>query len=307
MNENVKKKTKRIKSDNMQAFLMILPFLIGFVLFSYVPIVYILRYAFTDYNGFGEAAFTGLENFVRVFKRDPDFWQSLVNTILLSAGKLLVEIPLALLLAVFLNKKLKGMNFFRVTLFMPAVISAVIIGLIFSLMFASYNGMINSLLQNAGFIEKPINWFKTKPKAMLVLGIASVWQNYGINMVFFLMALQSIPEELYDCASIDGATGIKRFFKITLPMIAPIFQSILLMAIVGSLKICDLVIACTNGQPGGTTEVVMTYIYKSFFGKSGRNIEVGYASSMALITAIFLGIVTIIYLKATKRLKELEV
>ena len=125
-------------------------------------------------------------------------------------------------------------------------------------------------------------------------------------MIFFLMALQSIPQELYDCASIDGATGLNRFFKITLPMIAPIFQSILLMAIVGSLKVCDLVISCTNGQPGGTTEVVMTYIYKSFFGKSGRNIEVGYASSMALITAIFLAMVTFVYLKATKKLKEYE-
>ena len=89
-------------------------------------------------------------------------------------------------------------------------------------------------------------------------------------------------------------------------MIAPIFQSILLMAIVGSLKVCDLVISLTNGQPGGSTEVVMTYIYKSFFGKSGRNIEIGYASSMALITAIFLALVTFVYLKITKKLKEYE-
>ena len=198
------------------------------------------------------------------------------------------------------------MAFFRVTLFLPAIISAVIIGLIFSLLFASHNGMVNGILANIGLIEKPINLFNTKWKAMLILGIASVWQNYGINMIFFLMALQSIPQELYDCASIDGATGLTRFFKITLPMIAPIFQSILLMAIVGSLKVCDLVISCTNGQPGGTTEVVMTYIYKSFFGKSGRNIEVGYASAMALITAIFLGLVTFVYLKATKKLKEYE-
>lgn len=300
------RKKLRLSDDNVQAFLMILPFFIGFIMFSYVPIVYILRYAFTNYSGFGDCDFTGLANFVRAFKRDPDFWQSLLNTVILSAGKLAVEIPLALLLAVLLNKKLKGMAFFRVTLFLPAIISAVIIGLIFSLLFASHNGMVNGILANIGLIEKPINWFNTKWKAMLILGIASVWQNYGINMIFFLMALQSIPEELYDCASIDGATGIKRFFKITLPMIAPIFQSILLMAIVGSLKICDLVLACTNGQPGGTTEVVMTYIYKSFFGKSGRNIEVGYASSMALITAIFLGIVTVIYLKATKRLKDVE-
>ncbi|MBR4831812.1 MAG: sugar ABC transporter permease [Butyrivibrio sp.] len=296
----------RLSDDNVQAFLMILPFLIGFIIFSYVPIVYILRYAFTNYSGFGDFKFTGLDNFVRVFQRDPDFWQSLVNTVVLSAGKLAIEIPLALFLAVLLNKKLRGMSFFRVTLFLPAIISAVIIGLIFSLLFASHNGMINGILSNLGLITKPINWFNTKWKAMLILGIASVWQNYGINMIFFLMALQSIPQELYDCASIDGATGLTRFFKITLPMIAPIFQSILLMAIVGSLKVCDLVISCTNGQPGGTTEVVMTYIYKSFFGKSGRNIEVGYASAMALVTAVFLGIVTFIYLKATKKLKEYE-
>lgn len=302
----MKHRKSLLKSDNAQAIMMILPFLIGFILFSYVPIIYILRYAFTDYTGFGKSNFTGLANFVRVFQRDPDFWQSLLNTVILSAGKLAVEIPLALLLAVLLNKKLRGLSFFRVTLFMPTIISAAIIGLIFSLLFATFNGMINGILQNIGLITRPINFFDTKWKAMLILGIASVWQNYGINMIFFLMALQSIPQEIYDCASIDGATGLKRFFKITLPMIAPIFQSILLMAIVGSLKVCDLVISCTNGQPGGTTEVVMTYIYKSFFGRSGRNIEIGYASAMALITAVFLAFVTVIYLKATKKLKEYE-
>ena len=302
----MKHKKSLMKSDNFQAIMMILPFLIGFILFSYVPIIYILRYAFTDYAGFGKANFTGLANFVRVFQRDPDFWQSLVNTVVLSAGKLAVEIPLALLLAILLNKKLRGLSFFRVTLFMPTIISAAIIGLIFSLLFSPFQGMINEILKSIGLITKPINFFDTKWKAMLILGIASVWQNYGINMIFFLMALQSIPQEIYDCASIDGATGIRRFFKITLPMIAPIFQSILLMAIVGSLKVCDLVISLTNGQPGGTTEVAMTYIYKSFFGKSGRNIEIGYASAMALITAIFLALVTFVYLKATKKLKEYE-
>ena len=292
------------RKDNIQAFLMILPFLIGFILFSYVPILYILRYAFTDYNGYSAANFTGLYNFVRAFTRDGDFWQSLLNTIILSFGKLTVEIPLALLLAEFLNRKLRGTGFFRVTLFLPAVISAAIIGLIFSLLFAAFNGTVNTILKNFGIISSPVNWFGTKWNAMLVLGIASVWQNYGINMMFFLMALQSIPTELYECADIDGATGRVKFFRITLPMIKYIFQSILLMAIIGSMKVCDLVIALTNGQPGGTTEVVMTYIYKSFFGKSGRNIEVGYASAMSFITAIVLVMITIVYLRTTKKLKE---
>lgn len=292
------------RQDNRQAILMILPFVLGFTLFSYVPIIYILRYAVTDYNGYVAPNYVGMANFVRLFTRDPDFWQSILNTFILSFGKLAVEIPLALLLAVLLNSGLKGIGFFRVTLFMPAVISAAIIGLIFSLLFASFGGTVNTMLQNLGLIERPVNWFGSKGTAMLVLGIASVWQNYGINMMFFLMALQSIPQELYECAELDGATGLKKFFGITLPMIAPIFQSVLLMAIVGSMKVCDLVISLTNGQPGGSTEVVMTYVYKFFFGKSGRNIEVGYASAMSAVTAVILVIITFIYLKATKKLKE---
>ena len=295
-------RNKGLRQDNLQAFLMILPFLIGFIMFSYVPILYILRYAFTDYDGYSVANWTGMHNFQRIFSNDPDFWTSLVNTVTLSFFKLLAEIPLALLLAVLLNQKLRGIGFFRVTLFLPAVISAAIIGLIFSLLFAAFNGMINSILQTVGLIQKPINWFSTKGNAMLVLGIASVWQNYGINMMFFLMALQSIPEEIYECAELDGATGLRKFFYITLPMIAPIFESVLLMAIIGSLKVCDLVISLTDGQPGGQTEVVMTYIYKFFFGKSGRNVQIGYASAMSLITAIFLGLVTVIYVQGAKRL-----
>ena len=295
-------RNKGLRKDNLQAFLMILPFLIGFIMFSYMPIVYILRYAFTDYDGYSVANWTGWHNFQRIFTKDPDFWMSLVNTVTLSFFKLLAEIPLALLLAVLLNQRLKGIGFFRVTLFLPAVISAAIIGLIFSLMFAAFNGMINTILQTVGLIQRPINWFGTKGNAMLVLGIASVWQNYGINMMFFLMALQSIPEEIYECAELDGATGLRKFFYITLPMIAPIFESVLLMAIIGSLKVCDLVISLTDGQPGGQTEVVMTYIYKFFFGKSGRNVQIGYASAMSLITAIFLGLVTVVYVQGTKRL-----
>ena len=297
-------RNRGLRKDNRQAFLMILPFLIGFVLFSYVPILYILRYAFTDYNGYSAPNFTGFHNFVRIFTAEPDFWISIVNTFILSFCKLLVEIPLALLLAVLLNKKLKGIGFFRVTLFMPAVISAAIIGLIFSLLFASFNGTVNTMLQNLGLIGRPINWFGTKGSAMLVLGIASVWQNYGINMMFFLMALQSIPQEINECAELDGAAGIRKFFRITLPMIMPIFESVLLMAIIGSMKVCDLVISLTNGQPGGSTEVVMTFIYKYFFGNSGRNIQIGYASAMSAVTAVILGIVTIVYIRGTRKIRE---
>lgn len=294
-------KGERLTGDSVQAMGMLAPMMLGFVIFTYVPIAYILRYSLYNSNGFKES-WVGLNNFVRLFTRDATYWKSLVTTFILAFGKLLIEIPLAMILALLLNKGIKGTGFFRVTLFLPAIISTAICGLIFSLMFASYNGIINTMLQNWGWIQKPISWFSNRWTALLVLGLASVWNNFGINMIFFLMALQSVPKELYESASIDGITPVRRFFSITLPMIGPTFQSVLLMAIVGSLKMADLILASTNGQPAGGTEVVMTYVFKYFFGYSGRRVEVGYASAMAVVTGIILAIVSFAYMRMTKKI-----
>lgn len=299
--EKVTQKKRRLKGNSVQAIIMLAPMMLGFVIFTYIPIVYILRYSLYQSNGFRET-WVGLDNFVRIFTRDPSYWMSVVNVFILSAGKLAVEIPLALLLAVLLNKGLKATGFYRVALFLPAIISTAITGLIFSLMFASFNGIINGMLQSVGWISKPISWFSHKGTAMLVLGLASIWNSFGINMIFFLMALQSVPIELYECASIDGITPLKKFFYITLPMIGPTFQAVLLMAIVGSLKMSELILASTNGQPAGKTEVVMTYVFKYFFGYDGRTVEVGYASAMAIVTGVILAAVSAIYMKGSDKI-----
>ena len=290
------------RKDSVQAVVMITPMMVGFILFTYVPIVYILRYAFYNYNGF-RSSFIGWDNFIRLFFRDKDYWRSLVTTFILGFGKLGLEIPLALFLAILLNMKLWGTGFFRVTLFLPAIISTAIVGLVFSLMFAAFDGVVNGMLRDAGFIKQNINWFGNKWSALFVLGLASVWQNVGVNMIFFLVALQRIPMELYECASLDGASAWRKFWNITLPMIGPMFQIILLMAIVGSLKMADLILASTNGQPAGQTEVVMTYVFKYFFGFAGRPSEIGYASSQSVITGIILALVSMVYLKSTKRMQ----
>lgn len=237
-----------------------------------------------------------------MFTRDPAYWKALGNVFILAFGKLALEVPLSMLLAVFLNRGLKATGFFRVVLFLPAIISTAITGLIFSLMFASFNGSVNTILQNIGFIERPINWFGNKWTAMLVLGLASVWNNYGVNMIFFLMAFQSVPKELYECAQMDGITPVKKFFKITLPMIGPTVQAVLLMSIVASLKMSELIMASTNGQPSGQTEVVITYVFKYFFGFDGRIPSVGYASAMAIVTGIILACVSLVYMKGTSNL-----
>jgi len=286
-------------SDSGMAYLMITPMLIGFLVFTIYPIIYVIQYSWFDYDGFTEAKFIGLDNFVRVFTRDKPFWTSIMNTLIIAFSKTSIELPLALLLAVLLNAKRKINNAFRTFLFLPTIISTAIIGLIFSILFNSYNGIINQILLSMGLDS--INWFGHKWTSMIVIVISAVWSHLGINMILFLMGLQSIPKELY------GANSVQKFFKITIPMLGPVLQTILMLAIVEGLKLSDLVLVLTNGQPAGSTEVVMTYIYKYFFSTdslSGSIAQYGYASSMAVVTAGIIGIITVLYLRLSRKLKN---
>ena len=292
-----------LKNDHVQAFLMLLPMLLGFALFTYGPILYILRFCLYKANDF-KATYIGFDNFVRLFTRDSAFWDAILNTLILSFGKLVIEIPLAMLLAVLLNRGIRGTGFYRTMLFLPAITSTAIVGLVFSLMFASFDGIVNNILQSLNLISRPINWMGNKWTALEMLGIASIWNNFPINMIYFLMALQSVPKEIYECAELDGVTPWKRFWRITLPMIAPIAQVVILMAIVGSLKVSDLVLASTTGAPGGKTEVIMTYVFKYFFGYSGRSVEIGYASAMSVVTGIFLAFISMIYMRVTNKMNQ---
>ena len=293
---------QKYNKSSVQAMLMLAPVMIGFFIFTYVPIVYIVRYALYDYSGYGDAAWLGMENFVRAFK-DPAFWESIGTTFILTFGKVLVQMPFAMILALFLNKGLKCTGLFRVLFFLPAIISTAITGLIFSLMFQNFKGIINGMLIHGGIIADPINWMGNKWTALLVIGLASVWNSYGITMTFFLMALQSVPKELYECAELDGASAVTKFFRITLPMIGSTVRVVIMLSIVGSMKMNDLILASTNGAPAGQTEVVMTYVFKYFFGYSARVQEVGYASAMSVITGIILAAFAIVYMKFSNKLE----
>ena len=307
---NLKSVRRSTSKSNIQeciiSYLMLLPQIIGFCVFTIYPIIWVFRFAWFDYNGILPERFIGMENFINIFTNDIEFWKSLLNTLILTFGKLFVEMPLALILAVILHTKIKGRDFFRTMFYMPTIISVAVIGLIFSILFSSFNGVINELLLNFRFIQNPINWFGYKWTAMSVIMIASIWQSYGINMLFFLTGLQNIPKDIYECAEIDGANKYQQFFKITLPLLAPIAQIILMLSIIGTMKVTDLVLVLTNGQPAGQTEVVMTYVFKFFFntGLSGGGIQAGYGSALGIVTSIILGLITILYFKITKKAND---
>ena len=301
---------KKLHSANkIQEILMITPMTIGFLLFSVYPIIWVLRWSFFKYNGYSEPVFVGLGNFIRVFSRDPAYWNSLKNTFLIAGMKMIFEIPLALVLAVLLNNKIKRSSFFRVVFFLPSVFSIAVVGLIFSILFGAYNGIVNAILKNIGLITQNISWFSDKGHAMFVIILVSLWTTFGLNMIYFLMGLQNISKSLYECASIDGANEVQQFFYITMPLVAPILQLVLMLSVLGTMKMTDLILVLTNGAPGGSTEVVMTYIFKYFFSygeSAAMEVQFGYASSMAVVTAVILGIVTLIYLKVSKKMQEVE-
>lgn len=294
--------------DRVQEILMLLPMIIGFIMFVVYPILWILRWAWFEYDGFTPPEFIGFENFIRAFTRDKAFWGALSNTLVIAFIKLVIEIPLALILAAILNRKLIGATLFRVSYFLPSVFSIAVVGLIFSIMFSSYNGIINAILTHFGFIERNINFLGVKATAMGVMILVSLWTTFGLNMIYFLMGLQSIPVSLYECAEIDGANSVQQFFGVTVPMIAPVLQLVIMLSVLGTIRMTDLMLVLTNGAPGGSTEVVMTYIFKYFFqyGMSQSRTQYGYASAMAVITAIILGVATFFYLHVSRKMKEIE-
>lgn len=297
----------RIDGDRVQEVGMLLPMFIGFLLFTIYPIIWAIRWAWFDYSGFGTPVFVGFANFVRAFTRDPMFWQSLVNTSYLAFAKLLLEMPLAIILAVLVNKKLKAASFFRVIYFMPTVMSVAVVGIIFSIMFSAYNGIINALLQQVNIISKNVDFFAGRWSSLTVMLFVSLWTTFGINMLYFLMGLQNIPNELYESADIDGANTSQKFIHITLPLLAPTMQTVFLLSMLGTMRITDLILVMTNGQPGGTTEVVMSYVFKYFFqyGDAGSVSQFGYGSALIMIVAVFLAIITAIYFKVSKKMTQI--
>lgn len=297
----VKRKHASLK-EQVQSYFMIAPQVIGFLVFSLYPIIWVVRYAWYDYDSV-TAIFTGFDNFIRVF-HDASYWRSVSNTFIISIGKLLVELPLALILAVILSDKLRGKSMFRLCFYMPNIISVAIVGITFSYMFSSFDGIVNYILQALKIIDVPINWFANKWTAIAVIMLASIWQGFGVNMIYFMAGLMNIPEELYECSRLDGANKVQQFFHVTIPQLAPVAQIICMLAIVSGIKMNDLILVLTNGQPGGETEVVMSYILKQFFALNSvatSDPQIGYACATGVVTSIILAAITVMYLRMSRR------
>lgn len=294
-------KWRRLRENSLFLF----PSVILTLVLGIYPLIWMLRYMFYDYVGYGSALFVGLDNFRRI-AGDQLFWESVGNTFVFAGGKLLLTIPLALLLAVLLNGKLRGRNFLRGIYFVPTVISTAVIAVVFYNIFNSYNGMINQLLMKYHIIAQPIDWLGPK-YAMMTVIIVAAWGAVGNYMLLFLAGLQNIPQDLYESASIDGAHGGQKFRYITIPMLGPVMQMIIMLAIIASLKGYESIMVITEGGPIGKTEVMYLYLYKLLFPVStGSPVEqqIGYGSAVGFVIALIVGGITAVYYYSTKKMNK---
>lgn len=295
---------KQKGNGDIAVWFMILPAVFLLVVVSIYPFTWIFKYMFYDYNGF-KAYFIGLDNFRRLFS-DRIFWESVLQTFYYAFLKLTMIIPISLILAVILNGKIRGKNIFRLTFFVPTVISAAVYSLIWYFIYNPYNGVLNSLLELFGKTSK-IDWLGNPALAMIAVAIVAVWGGFGNYMILFLSGLQSIPEEIYESSKIDGSNKIQDFFFITIPMMGPILKVILMLAITQSLKDYGSIMVLTGGGPVGKTNVMFLYVYKLMFGdeNTAAALQVGYGAVVGLMAALIIGIITVLYLKLSKKLDDI--
>jgi raffinose/stachyose/melibiose transport system permease protein len=215
--------------------------------------------------------------------------------------------PLAIVLAFFVNDRVKGSSVFRIIFFLPTIFSIAVVGLIFTILFRADNGIVTAGLGHRNVVSENLCFFGSRWSAMTVILTVSLWTTFGLNMVYFLMGLQNIPKELYECSMLDGASAPRQFFSITIPLLAPVIQIVIMISVMGTMRLADLLLVMTNGQPGGTTEVAMTYIFKMFFayGDIARRNQYGYGSALTIILSIILAIMTVFYLNRSKKLKDI--
>ncbi|QTH46812.1 sugar ABC transporter permease [Cohnella sp. LGH] len=277
----------------MTGYLYIAPWLAGFLLLTVWPMLQSVYFSFTNYSLLEPAQWIGFDNYRRMFMDDSSFVNSLRATLLFVFLSVPLKLGTALLIAVVLNRKLKGMHLYRTVIYFPSLIGAsVAVAILWNNVFG-INGLVNQFLS---FFEiEGKNWIGTPETALGTLIVLAVWQ-FGSSMVIFLAGLKQIPGEFYEAASVDGASKLRTFFMITLPLLSPIILFNLVLQTIGSFQMFTQAFIITRGGP-----VESTYMYALLlFDKAFAHFQMGYASALAWFLLFLIAVVTAVIFATSK-------
>jgi len=272
-------------------YLFIAPFFIVFVAFFLGPALFAVYLGFHDWTLLGKMKWVGLKNY-RLLLRDNTFWLSFRNTLYYIASALVVQWPLALVLAVILNQKaLRGRKILTPVYFIPVLTSTVVVAMVFVLFLDKKYGLFNAPLIALGL--EPINWLGTRELSKAAVVLLLTWRWTGYNMVLFLASLQSIPQELYEAAWVDGAGRVQTFLRITIPLLRPAIAYVMILGVIGGWQLFDEPWILTEGGPADSSLSVGNFLYRM----SVQNLRMGYGSALGTFLFLFVFGISILQMR----------
>lgn len=283
------------KKNNMRLILLLLPGVAILALFTFYPIIKMFVMSFFDWKiGFNQVSqFVGLQNYIAVFT-DPIAGMAMVNTLFYAVVTVPLQLIIGLLVALLINRITKFSVTFRLFYYLPVITSWVVVALLFRYIFSN-QGLLNYLLTDVLKISsEPVGWLSTRWTALTATTLLGIWKGIGWNMVIFLAALQAVPKEYYEAASMDGLNSSQKFFYITLPNIRGTILFALVMLIIGAFNTYTPIAVITGGNPAHQTDVVLTWMYSQTFD----SLKMGYSAALSIIITIIIATIAVILFKA---------
>ena len=290
-------KNRTRRREQISGMLFVLPSFVGFVIFTFIPVIASLILSFTKWNflkGWNDVSFNGLDNFKRLFT-DDWFKVSYLNNIVFTIGTIPILVILGLVCAYIINHYILGSTGVRCMMFIPYIASVVAVCAVWMVLMQPSYGPVNNLLRKLG-VENPPGWLTSTNSSLFSVMVIYIWQNIGYYVVVFMSGLKAIDGEVYEAAEIDGAGGFKKFWYITVPLVSPTTFFLTTMGIIGSFKVFDQISVMTQGGPGNSSSVMAFHIYRVAF----ENFEMGYASTLAWALFLLIFIVTMIQWRTQK-------
>lgn len=288
------------RGETIAGYLFLLPNIIGFLVFSSLPVLATLVISTLHWDLIRAPTFVGLQNYQQLLFADPTFWTVLRNTTAFVAGTVPAGIVISLLLALAMNANIRGIAIFRALFFVPVISSSVAVAVMWQWLYNTDYGLINYGLSFLGIHAIP--WLNSTAWAMPAVILMAIWKHLGYDMIIYLAGLQGIPTALYEAAAIDGAGRWGKFWFITIPLLTPTTFFILIISIINSFQVFDLAFILTRGGPGDATNTVVMYIYNQAF----QFFQMGYAAAVAWVLFLIIMAITLVQWRGQKNWVQYE-
>ena len=289
----IKKGTSRERNEFMWGWLFILPTMFGLIVLNIIPIFQTIWQSFFKTGDFGRGnIFIGAENYIRLFG-DTEVWQAVLNTFKYAIVEVPFSIAIALVLAVLMNRKMKGVSIYRTIFFLPMVAAPAAVAMVWRWLFNTEFGLLNHVFHSS------VQWISDPRFAVFSIAVIGIWSIIGYNMVLFLAGLQEIPRDYYEAADIDGANGIEQFFNITIPLLSPTIFFVSITRIIGGLQVFDLIfmVMDRNNPALYKTQSIVYLFYQNSFVENNK----GYGSTIVVLLIAIIMVITVFQMIAQKK------